>query len=83
MQAREGAAHFGEYVEDLVAEAQAEVVEERRTAAEATGAPADDGEPAAETEAAAAASKAKTGNGGAPESPNWPPGPGIGGDGDR
>lgn len=38
LQAREGVAHFGEYLEDVMAEAKAEVVAERRAAAEAMAA---------------------------------------------
>ena len=48
MQAREGVANFSEYVEDLVAEAKAEVVEERRAAAHSAAESAFDEAAAAE-----------------------------------
>lgn len=58
MQAREGVAEFREYAEDLVAETEAEIVEERKAAARATAAaaaagaaePAEAGEEPAESE---------------------------------
>ena len=69
MQAREGVAHFGEYVDDLMAEAKAEVVEERRAAAHSAAEDAFEG--AAEDAVAEAPQKtaeAAAGNGSATSS---------------